>query len=303
MQSLARLSGPRTSRCRDPARGRSAPRAGGRRCRTGRPPSPGRSRPRRERRPRTCSRTMAFVAAWAFVGPSARRCAYARAAASKPSSGRTRLTTPQRSSVACVVEVAGHDELPRPRRARALREPLRPAHRRGQADHGLDEPEPRRVGGDEEVAGEAQLEGGRKAEAVGREHGRERQLLDGVDHREQVGPQLRGVGDAEPVEDVDVTPPLTILPSARMSRPRGWSAATSSTAPRTPSIIAWSKRFSGGLSSVRTASAPSRSRRTAVAHSQARSLPAAPSRPRRSRRRRPGPGPTAGAAGRRHSAG
>jgi hypothetical protein len=65
------------------------------------------------------------------------------------------------------------------------------------------------------------------------------------------------------------TPPLTTRPSARTSSPRGGSAATSSTAARRPAIISASNRFSGGLSSVIVASAPSRASETGAMRGQA----------------------------------
>ena len=53
-----------------------------------------------------------------------------------------------------VVQLARHDELARPGGPGALGEPLRAAHRRRQADDGLDEAEPGRLGGEQEVARE-----------------------------------------------------------------------------------------------------------------------------------------------------
>ena len=83
----------------------------------------------------------------------------------------------------------------------------------------------------QQVARQRELERRGQAQGVGGEDGRERQLLDGVDHREQLGPQLRRrLSGVRPSKRCTSTPPLTTRPSARTSRPRGGSAATSATA-------------------------------------------------------------------------
>src|SRR3954470_2479711 len=93
-----------------------------------------------------------------------------------------------------VVEVAGHHELAGAGWAGALGQALRAAHRRREADDGLDEAEAGGLGGEQQVAAQAELEGRGQAEAVRGEHRRERELLDRVDHRQEVGPQLGRVG-------------------------------------------------------------------------------------------------------------
>ena len=87
------------------------------------------------------------------------------------------------------VALAGEDQLPGPRRARALGEPLRAAHRRRQPDHDLHQPERRALGGQQDVAGQGDLERRGEGEAVRGEHRRHRQVLQGLHHAQQAGPQ------------------------------------------------------------------------------------------------------------------
>jgi hypothetical protein len=57
-----------------------------------------------------------------------------------------------------VVEFAGHHQLAGARRTGALGQALGAAHRRGQPDHGLHQPEASRLGREQQVAAERQLE-------------------------------------------------------------------------------------------------------------------------------------------------
>src|SRR6185295_15926562 len=77
----------------------------------------------------------------------------------------------------------------------------------------------------------------------------------------QSSPARPGV---RPSNSATLTPPETARPSARISSARGGSASTASIPASKPSNMRRSKRLSGGLSSVRTASPPSRSTLTAV---------------------------------------
>ena len=127
---------PRTSPCPGRCSRKERTRPAGPRCRTG----PRRARRRARRRPRTPPSDEGahdrLVAACARVGPSASRARTRSAASAKPSSGSTRLTTFQRSSVAAPIQLAGHDQLARAARCPARsRQPLRAAHRRRDADH------------------------------------------------------------------------------------------------------------------------------------------------------------------------
>ena len=214
-----------------------------------------------------------------------------------PSSGSTRLTTFQRSSVSASYSVAGHDELAGPRGPGPLGQPLRAAHRRREPHDGLDEAEARRLGGQQQVARQRQLEGGGQAQRVRGEDGRERAAPRrcGSSRAARVHSSRRRLR-RQAVEEVHVDP------AADRRAPRRARAGRAAGRPRRrrrprcrPSIIAASKRFSGGASKVRTASG-------AVALERTGPTPimrAAPRRPRRSRRRHRGSAPRAGAAGRR----
>src|SRR5437763_15489723 len=78
---------------------------------------------------------------------------------------------------AVVEQLAAHHELARTRRARALRQPLRAAARRREAHNLLHQPEPRRLGGEDQVAAERHLETPREAERVNRGKGGQRHVL------------------------------------------------------------------------------------------------------------------------------
>ena len=139
-------------------------------------------------------------------------------------------------------------------RAGPLGQALGPAHRRRQPDHFLDQAELRLRAGDDQVAGERQLEGGGEGQRVGGEDDRRRQLFE----RRRSSPAGRPraplpCSGVSPSKTLTSTPPETARPSARISSARGGSAARSATAAARSSIIRWSKRFSGGLSRVRTA--------------------------------------------------
>jgi hypothetical protein len=91
---------------------------------------------------------------------------------------------------------------------------------------------------------------------VGGEDDRAGQLLEPVDDLQEAGPELRALLRREAGEDVDVDPPETARPAALMRTARGGSFVRPRTAAARSSIIAWSKRFSGGLSRVRTVRPP-----------------------------------------------
>ena len=191
------LSGPRRSPCPARRRGTTGRRAAGPRSRTGRRRPPGTSASAARAPPSFCAATSRLVAACATR--RARRpagAANARAAASKPVVGQHPVDDVPALERRRVVELAGHHELLGPRGARALGQPLRAAHRRRQPDDDLDEPEARRLGGQQQVAGQRELEGGRQAQRVRGEDDRAGQLLDGVDRLQQLAPQrgalLRG---------------------------------------------------------------------------------------------------------------
>ena len=100
------------------------------------------------------------------------------------------------------VALAREDQLPRAGRARPLGQPLRAAHRRGQPDDDLHQPERRALGGEQDVAGQRDLERGGEGEAVRGEDRRHRQVLQGLCDAQQPRPQraralhrLRVVGD------------------------------------------------------------------------------------------------------------
>ncbi len=103
-----------------------------------------------------------------------------------------------------VVQLAGHHQLARSRRPGTLCEALGATHRGRQAHDGLDEPEARRLGGQQDVAAKRELERRRQAQRVRGEHGGQRQLLDTMDKVEQAHPHRGGVFGAETVEDVYV---------------------------------------------------------------------------------------------------
>ena len=95
--------------------------------------------------PSTCARTIAFVAAWARVGPSASR-------AGEGSRGRVEAVVGQHPvddvpalERGGVVERAGHDQLAGARGPGPLGQPLRAAHGRREADDGLHQAEARRL--------------------------------------------------------------------------------------------------------------------------------------------------------------
>ena len=227
-----------------------------------------------------------LVAAWASVGPLASLRASSRERSSNSASGQTVLTTPQSRSVLGGVQVAGHDELARPRRAGALGEPLRAAHRRRQPDAHLHQAELRALGGQSRS----------QASAISRPHvrhsacaanttgnGRSSMLLHEL---EPAAPQLGAALGRQALEDVDVHPagprrgPRRAA-AGRAAAParRGGSrrAGPSSTSGRTGSAAAW--RSSGPR-----AGRPARASRDRTAV-----MRAAPPRPRRvARHRRPG---------------
>ena len=141
--------------------------------------------------PSTWARTIAFVAACARVGPSASPRAKAARGRVEALVGQDAVDDVPALERGGVEQLAGHDELARAGRPGALGEALGAAHRRRQADDGLDQAEARGLGGEQQVAGERELERRRQAQRVGGEHGRQRQLLDGVDEVEQLAPQRR----------------------------------------------------------------------------------------------------------------
>src|SRR5260221_12122060 len=85
-------------------------------------------------------------------------------------------------------QLAGHHELAGAAAAGALGEALGAAHRRRQPDHFLDQAEPGLGSGDDQVAGEGDLEGRRQRQGVGGEDDRRRQPLQLVDRPQQVVP-------------------------------------------------------------------------------------------------------------------
>ena len=89
-------------------------------------------------------------------------------------------------------QLPGHDQLARPSRAGPLGEALGAAHRRRQSDHSLDEPEAGRLRGEDQVAGQRELERPRQAQGVGGEHGRAGQQVDAAGDRDQSVEQLGG---------------------------------------------------------------------------------------------------------------
>ncbi len=122
-----------------------------------------------------------------------------------------------------VDDLAGHDELARAGRAGALGDPLGAAHRRGEPDDGLHEPERRGLGGDEQVAGQGELQAPGQAEPVGGEDGRVREVLDAVHEDEQVVPQRGGVRHGQVVEHphVDAAGPHPALGAHEQPAGRG----------------------------------------------------------------------------------
>ena len=171
---VASLSVPRSSRAPARARGTSARRPADPRSRTGRRRARARARRRRER-PRP-------------EGPRGRSPWWPRGRASGPPPGPARRRARPRRSPrredpvddvpalerGGVVERAGHHELARPRRTGALGQALGAAHRRGQADDGLDQAEARGLGREQQVAAERELERRRQAERVRGEDCRQR---------------------------------------------------------------------------------------------------------------------------------
>ena len=86
----------------------------------------------------------------------------------------------------------------------AIGKALRSAHRRGKADHDLDQPELGRFGGEDDVAGQRKFEGGGQGEAVSREDDRKRHSLDPVDQAHQLFPETIALGSAQALELLDV---------------------------------------------------------------------------------------------------
>src|SRR3546814_201541 len=88
-----------------------------------------------------------------------------------------------------VEELAGHHQLTRPTRASALGDAGGTTHRRAQRHHVLRQPELRRAGRHDDVAGQGDLEGRGQGERMRREHHRARQRLDALPDLQRVAPE------------------------------------------------------------------------------------------------------------------
>ena len=134
------------------------------------------------------------MAAWASVGPL-RQLGRERA-------GRSLETVVVEDAVdhvpalerLGVVGHAGHHELAGPAGARPLGQALGPAHRRRQTDDLLDQPELGPPRGEDQVAGQRELERPGQAQPVGGEHGRAGQRVDAAGELDQADEQRRRVG-------------------------------------------------------------------------------------------------------------
>ncbi len=134
------------------------------------------------------ARTIPFVAACARVGPDASLSANSCAASSESLVGEYAIDDVPALERGGVVQLRGHHQLARSRRPGTLGESLCATHRRRQADNGLDESKPRRLGGQQHVAAERQLERRGQAERVSGKHGGQRKLLHSVHDLKQTAP-------------------------------------------------------------------------------------------------------------------
>ena len=209
----ARASGgpePVSGRCRSPGPARRAGttprRSAGPRCRTARPDSCGVASSAARVPPASCvadDRLRRRVRAGRPVG-QAQRELVRRGGESLVGQHAVDHVPPLEGG--CAEQLAAEDQFAGPRRPGALGQPLRTAHRRRQADDDLDQPEAGRLGRQQQVAGQRDLERRGQAQRVRREHRRERQRLELVDHREPVAPQRLAGHRVERLEQRDVHP-------------------------------------------------------------------------------------------------
>ena len=173
-----------------------------------------------------CVLTIRFVAAWATVGPFAIR---SRELAGLDLEGLGLPDPVDDAPLAHrlrVVERAGHDELLGPVRAGLLGQALRAAHRGREADDDLDEAELGAVGGDDEVAGQRELEAPRQRQRRGRRRSRgtgrsSTPWISSNPRRQTAAPS----SVERPWNMLTSTPPVHTLPSARIEqRARGVAA-------------------------------------------------------------------------------